>query len=171
MIKHSGLCLGIATLACSACDASGRDVHPALDAPANACTIDGPVTVQGTVSVAGPVQVTGTVDVQQPVRLVSADSDPARHVRANISIGTNAAPAAPGPFFFTDISWANIGTAPSVEMFESASSDCQILAGDVLDVLFTSPQSGMRYFVAADRWLCAFGHGVFRINVAGFRPY
>jgi len=139
------------------------DAQPAPP-EATICTLDGPVTVQGSITVASPVQVTGTVDVAQPVRMVSAESDPTRHVQIHTP-GGNQISVIAGPFFLTDIWWTGSG-GPIVY---DSDPGCPFLGPSIVITPNNQVTSGMRFFIPEGRWLCAIASS--QLSVAGFRPY
>ena len=122
------------------------------------------------------------VTIAQPVKIVTADSDPAQHVGGSAYPTVNAIAVVAGPVFITDlrVSGAELGTAFAYA-FTGKFGDCGAKTSDLnLSLPATSNRMrgdlnsihGARFFVPEGLSLCLSSPStVGAVSWAGFRPY
>jgi hypothetical protein len=158
------------------CNGSGGDVH--ADAGAESC---GQCTVSGPVSVTGEVVVTA---IPQPVRMVTADSDPTRFVSGVRSPDGIGEKLVDGPLYLTDVSVADgrqFASQLTAELWVDDISPMDCVASGLenpIAVATFGPDGradmhGARLFIKLGNALCArrIGQASVRVSWSGFRPY
>jgi hypothetical protein len=111
---------------------------------------------------AGPGCCATPVQIEQPVRMVTADSDPTRHVGGYFTPNGNNIKLEEGPMYLTDMS--PTGTV----LWLVQGTDCYVPQTMPLPNYGNNGVQAARVFIPAGTSLCASGAALF---FAGFRPY
>lgn len=110
---------------------------------------------------AGPGCCATPVQIEQPVRMVTADSDPTRYVGGFVNPNGSNVKLEEGPMYLTDI------TSNGPVLFLVQGTDCNAAQFAQLQYGGYGVQ-GARIFIPGGLSLCAFGSPIY---FAGFRPY
>jgi hypothetical protein len=166
--KYLGAALAV-NLAMGAC-MGGRELPSAQAQPEpGAGGADGNATTCSACSVTGPLTVNGAVRVEGPATVVTADSDPKQWLGATLSLPADEPQSLePGPYYITDLVLPYQGGQATLTL------NCEDPDAGLTIVLRYEggTTSGTRYFVPEGATPCVTGTAIdAQISWSGFRPY